>query len=249
MRPGSAASARLALGARMWRRLTRGARADERRIRRAARAHGREQIARAGSATRACSRRWAACRATSSCRPSERGDAYDDRPLPIGDDQTISQPYIVALMTEAAAARARRRACSRSAPARATRPRCSPRSRARSTRSRSSSRSPTRAQRDARAARLRRNVHLRTGDGYRGWPEAAPFDAILVTAAPAAVPPRAARAARAGGRLVIPVGEQLRPGARGATRRPTRHRGERLFPVASCRCEVRAKRKTPLCLR
>ena len=50
------------------------------------------------------------------------------------------------------------------------------------------------------------NVHTRTGDGYRGWPEAAPFDAILVTAAPDHVPPALLDQLALGGRLVIPVG-------------------------------------------
>jgi protein-L-isoaspartate(D-aspartate) O-methyltransferase len=50
------------------------------------------------------------------------------------------------------------------------------------------------------------NVHTRTGDGYRGWPEAAPFDAILVTAAPDHVPPDLEAQLAPGGRLVIPVG-------------------------------------------
>ena len=49
-------------------------------------------------------------------------------------------------------------------------------------------------------------VHVRTGDGYRGWPEAAPFDAILVTAAPEQVPPPLLAQLAVGGRLVIPVG-------------------------------------------
>ena len=52
---------------------------------------------------RACSRRCARCRVTSSCRPTSSAAAYDDGPLPIGFGQTISQPYIVAFMTEALA--------------------------------------------------------------------------------------------------------------------------------------------------
>jgi protein-L-isoaspartate(D-aspartate) O-methyltransferase len=52
-----------------------------------------------------------------------------------------------------------------------------------------------------------RNVHVETGDGYRGWPAAAPFDANVVTAAPARAPPPLLEQLAPGGRLVIPVGE------------------------------------------
>jgi protein-L-isoaspartate(D-aspartate) O-methyltransferase len=51
------------------------------------------------------------------------------------------------------------------------------------------------------------SVHVRSGDGYRGWPEVAPFDAIVVTAAAPLVPPALLSQLRIGGRLVIPVGE------------------------------------------
>ena len=60
------------------------------------------------------------------------------------------------------------------------------------------------------AERLRRlrysNLHLRIGDGYRGWPEAAPFDAVIVTAAPDHIPPALVEQLRDGGRLVLPLG-------------------------------------------
>jgi protein-L-isoaspartate(D-aspartate) O-methyltransferase len=52
------------------------------------------------------------------------------------------------------------------------------------------------------------NVHVHVGDGYAGWPEAAPYDAIVVTAAPAEVPEPLKEQLRVGGRLVIPVGER-----------------------------------------
>ncbi len=68
---------------------------------------------------------------------------------------------------------------------------------------------------DALAQRAKRDlarlgydrVHVRSGDGYRGWPEHAPFDAILVTAAAPQVPPALLEQLRTGGRLVIPVGD------------------------------------------
>ena len=107
--------------------------------------------------------------------------AYDDRPLPIGHGQTISQPFIVALMTDMAAS-APTTSCSRSARARAIRRPCSPIWCGPSIPSRSSPSWPKRA--DERLRRLGYgNVHAYTGDGYYGVPETAPFDAIVVTAA------------------------------------------------------------------
>jgi protein-L-isoaspartate(D-aspartate) O-methyltransferase len=52
-----------------------------------------------------------------------------------------------------------------------------------------------------------RNIHVRTGDGYKGWPEKAPFDAVIVTCAPDKIPKALIRQLKEGGRLVIPVGK------------------------------------------
>jgi protein-L-isoaspartate(D-aspartate) O-methyltransferase len=135
----------------------------------------------------------------------ERAHAYEDRPLPIGDGQTISQPYIVALMTELAAV--------------------GPGSKVLEVGTGSGYQAAVLAACGAevysveivaalakRAARdLARlgieKVHVRSGDGYAGWPEAAPFDAIVVTAAAPHVPPALIEQLRIGARLVIPLGE------------------------------------------
>jgi len=135
---------------------------------------------------------------------SVRSQAYADGPLPIGDGQTISQPYIVALMTELLEVgpgdkvleigtgsgyqgavlgamgvnvftiEIRPTLCREAA---------------------------------ARLARLGyTSVHVRCGDGYGGWPEEAPFDGIIVTAAPERVPDPLLRQLKVGGHMVIPVG-------------------------------------------
>ncbi len=134
-----------------------------------------------------------------------RDRAYEDRPLPIGEGQTISQPYVVALMTEAVALRGgevvlevgtgsgyqaailgeivkevytieiNERLCT--------------------------------------SARQRleklgyKNIFVRCGDGYKGWPEAAPFDAIVVTAAADHVPRPLLEQLKEGGRLIMPLGD------------------------------------------
>lgn len=136
------------------------------------------------------------------------GFAYVDKPLSIGHGQTISQPFIVALMTEllqpdsqatvlevgtgsgyqtAMLAGLVRRVYS-------------------------IERIPELA--EAAERRLRElgysNVEIRDGDGGLGWEEQAPFDGIMVTAAAATVPPALIRQLKPGGRLVIPVGEPYR---------------------------------------
>ncbi|MFI5354442.1 MAG: protein-L-isoaspartate(D-aspartate) O-methyltransferase [Desulfobaccales bacterium] len=131
--------------------------------------------------------------------------AYGDFPLPIGQDQTISQPYIVALMSQWAEVR--------------------PGEQVLEVGTGSGYQAAVLAELTeqvfsleikpelARAARARlrelgyARVQVRTGDGYQGWPEAAPFDAILVTAAAPSVPPALTAQLKEGGRLVIPLGE------------------------------------------
>jgi protein-L-isoaspartate(D-aspartate) O-methyltransferase len=130
--------------------------------------------------------------------------AYDDTPLPIGYDQTISQPYVVAYMTEAAALR--------------------PDAKVLDIGTGSGYQAAVLAEIVSRvhsieivpelAERSRRlladlgydNVEVSTGDGYGGWPDEAPFDAIVVAAAPDHVPPALVEQLAVGARLVIPVG-------------------------------------------
>ncbi len=137
-----------------------------------------------------------------------RDSAYANRPLPIGDGQTISQPYIVALMTDLAGV--------------------GPGSTVLEVGTGSGYQAAVLAEivdhvytieiidpLGRRAAdTLERlgyeNVTVRIGDGYLGWPEHAPFDAIVVTAAPDAVPPPLIEQLKVGGKLVVPVGPQWR---------------------------------------
>jgi protein-L-isoaspartate(D-aspartate) O-methyltransferase len=134
-----------------------------------------------------------------------RPRAYEDRPLPIGHGQTISQPYIVAFMTESAGLSAGERVLEVGTG--------------------SGYQAAVLAEVAAEvysieiveplakraAATLAElgyeNVHVRHGDGYGGWPEAAPFDAIVVTAAAPRVPQALLDQLAPDGRLVIPVGE------------------------------------------
>jgi protein-L-isoaspartate(D-aspartate) O-methyltransferase len=130
--------------------------------------------------------------------------AHDDRPLPIGYEQTISQPYIVALMTELVTPDPDTRVleigtgsgyqaavlaeCAASVHTIEIVPELGERSRA------------------LLADLGYDNVHVRVGDGFDGWPEEAPFDAIVVTAAPSRIPQPLLDQLAVGGKLVIPVG-------------------------------------------
>ena len=135
---------------------------------------------------------------------ADQKDAYGDHPLPIGGGQTISQPYIVAYMTELLA--------------------IEPTHRVLEIGTGSAYQTAVLAEiaREvftievvpALAAAARRrlaeigyaNVHTREGSGWEGWPDAAPFDRVLVTAAPEALPPALADQLAPGGVLVAPVG-------------------------------------------
>jgi protein-L-isoaspartate(D-aspartate) O-methyltransferase len=137
----------------------------------------------------------------------ERDDAYGDYPLPIGEGQTISQPYVVALMTEAA--------------------RVKPTDRVLEIGTGSGYQAAVLAElvkevytleirkglADAATNRLKalgyRNVAVRYGDGYFGWEEHAPYDAIIITAAANHIPPPLIRQLKEGGRLILPLGSTM----------------------------------------
>ena len=131
-------------------------------------------------------------------------NAYEDRPLPIGYGQTISQPFIVALMTDML----------RTAPGQAVlevghRLGLSGGGARRPSPGRSHHRDHRTAGRYRRAASAPVGIqqsHGAPGDGYYGVPEAGPFDGIIVTAAASSIPPPLLSQLRPGGRMVIPVG-------------------------------------------
>jgi len=130
--------------------------------------------------------------------------AYEDRPLPIGHGQTISQPYIVAYMTEILQPDGSGTVLEVGTGSGYQAAVLSPLYRKVYT----IEIIPELA--ESARARLRDlgfgNVEVRTGDGYAGWPEKAPFDAIMVTAAAGHIPPPLIAQLKAKGRLVIPVG-------------------------------------------
>jgi protein-L-isoaspartate(D-aspartate) O-methyltransferase len=134
----------------------------------------------------------------------QRSEAYANRPLPIGQGQTISQPYIVALMTDLMQVKPGDRVFelgSGSGYQAAILARL-----AREVYSVEIIAPLGRRAADLLAGNGYGNVEVKVADGYYGWPEHAPFDAIVVTAAASHVPPPLVRQLKPGGRMVIPVG-------------------------------------------
>ncbi|MGD8629159.1 MAG: protein-L-isoaspartate(D-aspartate) O-methyltransferase [Gammaproteobacteria bacterium] len=137
--------------------------------------------------------------------PNMQGAAFENGPLPIGHGQTISQPYIVALMTDLLEPAADHRILEIGTG-------CGYQT---AILSRLCARVYTvevvRELGAAAAARLQllgyRNIEFLVGNGYAGWPDHAPYDGIIVTAAASHVPPALVEQLEHGGRLVIPVGE------------------------------------------
>ena len=138
--------------------------------------------------------------------PGMEGQAYDDRPLPIGFGQTISQPAIVALMTQALCLKGTERILEIGTGSGYQSAILAELAREVFTIERIKELSIR-----ARTAlyRLRySNVKLRIGDGTMGWPEEAPFDGIIVTAGAPVVPQGLVGQLVDGGRLIIPVGDE-----------------------------------------
>jgi len=135
-----------------------------------------------------------------------RAEAYDDHPLPIGHGQTISQPYIVAFMTEALAPQAGERFLevgTGSGYQAAVLAELGVEVFSIEIVAALAQQAETDLQRLGYT-----NVHVRAGDGYAGWSEHAPFDAVIVTCAPERVPQPLVDQLRDGGRMIIPVGGQ-----------------------------------------
>jgi protein-L-isoaspartate(D-aspartate) O-methyltransferase len=161
-------------------------------------------------------------------QPTQAGNAYDDRPLPIGHGQTISQPYIVAYMTELLRLQPGARVleigtgCGYQAAVLAEI--------ARQVYSIEIVKPLADGARKTLASLGHANVEVRHGDGYGGWPDQAPFDGIVVTAAPDHVPPALVAQLAVGARLVIPVGDMDQE-IRVITKTASGQREERLIPV------------------
>ena len=134
-----------------------------------------------------------------------RSEAYQDGPLSIGEGQTISQPYIVALMTEALQVQKGERILELGT---GSGYQAAILSELGATVF-SVERIPALADRAAAllSALGYETVRVRTGDGNEGWPEAAPFDAVVVTAATREIPREPVRQLRLGGRMVLPIGD------------------------------------------
>jgi len=138
--------------------------------------------------------------------PDAARHAYEDTPLAIGFGQTISQPYIVAYMTEALDVQPRHRVLEIGTGSGYQAAVLGQLAREVYTIEIVSGLARTAS--SVLAELGYSNVHVREGDGYAGWPEQAPFDRIIVTAAPDEIPQPLIDQLAPGGRLVIPVGSQ-----------------------------------------
>jgi protein-L-isoaspartate(D-aspartate) O-methyltransferase len=134
-----------------------------------------------------------------------RAAAYADRPVPIGEGQTMTQPYIAALMTELLDIQPSDRILEIGTGSGYESALLS--QLAREVYSIEILPNISRKAQERLHALGSTNVRFRIGDGYRGWPEAAPFDGILVTAAPRQIPPALLEQLAPNGRMVIPVGD------------------------------------------
>jgi protein-L-isoaspartate(D-aspartate) O-methyltransferase len=139
--------------------------------------------------------------------PESRRQAYDDESIPIGEGQTITPPFDVAFMTEA------------------LKPKPTDVVYEVGTGSGYQAAILSRLVKEVYSVEIHEplskratavlkevgytNVHTRAGDGYAGWPEAAPFDAIIVTCAPESIPPPLIEQLKEGGRMVIPIGDRF----------------------------------------
>mgnify|MGYP001096123887 CR=1 FL=1 len=131
-----------------------------------------------------------------------RRSAYEDRPLPIGYGQTISQPYIVAYMTEALEVARTHKVLEIGTGSGYQAAVLAPLAAQVFT----IEIVPELAQSAARKLARYDNVRVRLGDGYKGWPEEAPFDRIMLTAAPPEIPQTLIDQLKPGGKLIAPVG-------------------------------------------
>jgi len=155
--------------------------------------------------------------------------AYSDQPLPIGEGQTISQPYIVALMTELLALQGGEKVLEIGTG--------------------SGYQAAILAQLakevytieivEPLAARAKNlllelgypNIKMKTGDGYLGWPEAAPFDAIIITCAPRNLPQPLIEQLKEGGRMVVPLGSSHSQGLKLIIKRAGKLQTTNIIPV------------------